>query len=145
MLLDKTLEELDGIDWGEPTSHNSLAIDCHRLRRAALKDFTDFDLACMVRQKFSLDRLVPIAFARLLDEPFAGESYDGDLVSAVLALPAEFWIGYLDLAQSLKSVVKNAFDQLPVYIEANGEIEASDELEVETAKLLHDYKFTTLK
>ena len=55
MLLDKTLEELDGIDWGEPTSHNSLAIDCHRLRRAALKDFTDFDLACMVRQKFSLD------------------------------------------------------------------------------------------
>ena len=136
MLLDRTLEELDGIDWGEPTYLSSLVIDCHRLRRVALKDFTDFDLARMIRQKFSLDWLVPIAIARLLDEPFAGESYDGELISAALALPANFWLGHADLAKSLGLVVRNAFDQLPAYVEANGE------LEVGTAKLLHEYKLS---
>ena len=134
MLLDKTQEELDGTDWGEPTYQSSLAIDCHRLRRLPLKNFTDFDLARMVRQKFDLDWLVPIALTRLLDEPFAGELYDGELMSAVIALPAAFWQGHPDLTRSLNLVVSNAFIQMPTYIEANGELEEG------TAKLLHDYK-----
>ena len=134
MLLDKTLEELDGVDWGEPTCPSSLVMDCHRLRRLPLKDFTDFDLARMVRQKIDLDWLVPISLVRLLDEPFAGELYDGELISAVLTLPAAFWQGHSDLTRSLELVVKNAFARLPDYTEMYGD------LEIGTAKLLHNYK-----
>ena len=88
----------------------------------------------MVRQRFDLDWLVPVALVRLLDEPFAGESYDGELLSAVIALPAEFWSGHPDLARSPDLVVKNAFTRLPDYMELYGD------LEVGTAKLLHSYK-----
>ena len=134
MLLDKSLEELDGIDWGEPDPPWSLAVDCHRLRRLALKDFTDFDLARMIRQKIDLDWLVPVALVRLLDEPDAGELYDGETMTAVMKLPSEFWNGHPDLARSLDLVVKSALARLPEYTELYGELEA------DTAKLLHDYK-----
>ena len=134
MLLDKSLEELDGINWGEPDPPWSLAVDCHRLRRLALKDFTDFDLARMIRQKIDLDWLIPVALVRLLDEPDAGELYDGELVTAVIKLPSGFWAGHPDLSRSLDSVVKNALARLPEYTELYGDLGA------DAVKLLHDYK-----
>lgn len=108
MLTDKTLQELDGVDWGEPDVPWTLVIDCHRLRRVPLKDFTDGDLSRMLRQKFSLDYLVPIAVARLLDEPFAGDMGDGELMRAVTNVPSAFWQGHPDLAKGFDAAVANA-------------------------------------
>lgn len=108
MLTDKTLEELDGVDWGEPTYQSGLVIDCHRLRRVPLKEFTDGDLAKMIRQKFSLNYLVPVAVARLIDEPFAGYLYDGELINAVDNVPTDFWQGNPDLAREFGLAVANA-------------------------------------
>ena len=50
MFLDKTLEELDGQDWGEPTFQSGLVINCHRLRQVPLKDWAADDLG-----RFMLD------------------------------------------------------------------------------------------
>jgi len=44
MFLDKTLEELGGQDWGEPTFQSGLVINCHRLRQVPLKDWAADDL-----------------------------------------------------------------------------------------------------
>ena len=108
MLLDKTLEELDGQDWGEPTFQSGLVIDCHRLRRVPLKDFTAGDLRRLIGQKFSLDYLIPLAMMQLIDDPFAGDWYSGDVLDSLLSLSGDFWHGHPDLHQSLKAVIAKA-------------------------------------
>ncbi len=112
MFLDKTLQELDGQVWGEPTFQSSLVIECHRARRIPLKDFTDEDLRRFIGQKFSLDYVVPLALMRLIDEPFAGNWYSGDILDNLLSLPNTFWEGHPELAQSLEIIVGKATNQL---------------------------------
>lgn len=108
MFLDKTLQELDGQDWGEPIFQSNLVIECHRLHRVPLKDFTANDLGRLIGQKFSLDYLVPLALMQLIDDPFAGDLYVGDVLDRLLSLPSDFWQGHPDLHQSLKTVITKA-------------------------------------
>ena len=122
MFLDKTLEELDGVDWGEPTYQSNLVIECHRVRRIPLKDFTDEDLRRLIGQKFSLDYVVPLALMRLMDEPFAGDWYSGDILSNLLSLPKVFWEGHPELAQSLELIVGKATDQLAAVEDLHAEV-----------------------
>lgn len=109
-MLNKTLEQLDGQDWGEPNYPSHLVAECFRLRHVPLKDFTDDDLRRLIGQHMSLDWLVPLALMRLYDEPFAGDSYDGDLLNAVLSLPDDFWNGHPDLRDSRSVIVIRAMD-----------------------------------
>lgn len=51
---DKTLEELDGEKWGEPSYDSYLVTNCHRLRRIPLKDFSVEDLRLMIGQGIGL-------------------------------------------------------------------------------------------
>lgn len=108
MFLDKTLQELDGQDWGEPAFPSNLVNECHRLRRVPLEDFTADDLGRLIGQKFSLDYLVPLALMQLVDDPFTGDLYPGDVLHRLLCLPTDFWQGHPDLYQSLKMVVVKA-------------------------------------
>ena len=104
----RSLQELEGVDWGEPTYHTSLVIDCHRLRRVALKDFTDDDLARMLGQQISLPFLVPLAIEAVRKRPCqSGELYyGGTLLSALLGVEAEFWKSRQELALEALHVVK---------------------------------------
>ena len=86
-LLDKTLQELDGEDWGEPTYPSHLVNECHRLRTVPLKDFRVEDLRRLIGQKFSLEYLVPLALERLEADPWIDGDYEGDLLNSVLSLP----------------------------------------------------------
>ena len=96
-ILDKTLQELEGNDWGEPTFSSHLVTECHRLRRVPLRDFTIEDLRIMIGQNISLDYLVPLALDQLEANPLAegdfyeGDFYEGDLLWYVNRIPAEFW------------------------------------------------------
>ena len=126
MFLNKTLEELDGVDWGEPTFQSRLVIECHRVRRIPLKDFTDEDLRRLIGQKISPDYVVPLAMMRLIDEPFAGAWYSGDILGSVLSLPVAFWEGHPELAQSLEIVVGKAKTQLATM--ENLQVEVPDEV-----------------
>lgn len=92
VILDKTLEELDGQDWGEPTFPSSLVMNCHRLRRVPLGEFTVEDLRLMIGQQISLEYLVPLALEQLAANPFAeGNYYPGDLLMNVAKVPQAFW------------------------------------------------------
>ena len=102
----KSLRELEGDDWGEPNFKSSLVETCHRLRRVPLADFRTEDLRIMIGQKIGLFFLVPIALEKLEDDPMAeGHSYSGDLLNAVLGVPATFWSVHTDKREVLRRIV----------------------------------------
>ncbi|HKY41903.1 MAG TPA: contact-dependent growth inhibition system immunity protein [Pyrinomonadaceae bacterium] len=122
---DKTLEELDGEDWGAPEYPSRLVTNCHRLRRVPLKDFVIEDLRLMIGQQFSLEYLVPVALDRLEDDPFAeGDFYPGDLLNNVLGVSCAFWEQHPESLQRLEHIVEKARAQIGARVE-DEEIEAT--------------------
>ncbi|MGV3660134.1 MAG: contact-dependent growth inhibition system immunity protein [Prosthecobacter sp.] len=111
--LNRSLQELDGEDWGEPNYASSLVIECHRLRRLALRDFTDSDLRRMIGQQISLPYLVPLALRELHGRPQAdGDLYPGALLESVLKVEAAFWEKQPGLAEVLLTLINNLSSQL---------------------------------
>lgn len=106
----KSLQELEGEDWGEPeASDTSLVKTCMRLRRVPLQDFTIENLRMMIGQKISLFFLVPPALEILDDDPLAeGHCYAGDLLNAVLSVPESFWRLHTDRSDVLRRVIVKA-------------------------------------
>lgn len=135
MFLDKTLEELDGQDWGEPTFQSGLVINCHRLRRVPLKDWAADDLGRFIGQKFSLDYLVPLAMMKLISDPFTGDLYTGDVLHRLLSLPSDFWHGHPDLLQSLEVVIVKALKLI------EGQDELAFGVDREIVNQLQTYRF----
>ncbi|MEK5240488.1 contact-dependent growth inhibition system immunity protein [Paenibacillus sp. FSL L8-0470] len=102
----KSLQELDGDDWGEPTFNSNLVKTVHRLRTVPLKDFTNEDLRLMIGQKFCLAYLVPIVLERLaVNEFVSGARYTGDLLCAMLDIGYDFWKEHIDLHWEFNSIV----------------------------------------
>lgn len=107
MDFNKTLEEIDGEDWGDPDKGaTGLIRKCLALRRKPLKDFTDDDLTRMILQEKSLQYLVPIAIKRLADNPLkSGNYYRGDLLCSVLKLNMDFWKKHVVLQEEFDLIV----------------------------------------
>ena len=94
----KTLQELENNDWGELAFLSSLVVNCHKLRRKPLHNFTPADLCLMIGQGISLDYLVPLALEHLADNPLLeGRFYRGDLLLLVLSIATKFWRDNPDL------------------------------------------------
>lgn len=94
----RSLQELDGQDWGEPTYPSHLVTACHRLRRVPLKDLSVEDLRLLLGQQIGPEYLVPLALDHLNIDPFAsGQHYPGDLLEMVLLLPSGFWTEHSEL------------------------------------------------
>jgi hypothetical protein len=70
-MLGKTLDELEGVVWGEPTFDSHLVTTCFRLRTKPVDQFTIEDLRIMIRQKIGLHYLIPLAIVELEREPLA--------------------------------------------------------------------------
>ena len=105
--LSRTLQDLEGHDWGEPTYDSHLVTECHRLRRVPLADFTIEDLRIMIGQNIGPRYLVPLALERLEENPWvSGDCYSGDLLMAVLGLPYEFWESHPDLMRDLTGIIR---------------------------------------
>jgi hypothetical protein len=68
----KTLDELEGVVWGEPTFGSYLVTTIHRLRTKPVDEFTVEDLRLMIAQRIGLRHLVPLAVGVLEREPLAG-------------------------------------------------------------------------
>ena len=91
-VLDKTLEELDAKQWGEPNPRSYPTANRHRLCRVPLGQFTLEDLRWMLGRSRWLEYLVPLALQVLQRNPIAGGNlYPGDLLGAVLKQEASFW------------------------------------------------------
>ena len=102
----RSLQNLDGQDWGEAKFPSYLVRTCHALRRKPLRDFTVEDLRIMIGQNFSLEYLVPLAIERLQRDPLAaGDFYPGDLLGSVLKVKSSFWQRRPDLRQAVEALV----------------------------------------
>lgn len=109
----KTLQELEGDDWGEPKHTTWMVKECCRLRRVPLKDFTVGNLRLMTGQEIGLDYLVPLAIEVLSDNPLVeGSYYPGDLLSNVIEVSEEFWSQHPELQQKVKHIVQQALTQI---------------------------------
>lgn len=127
--LDKSLQEHEGEDWGEPEYQSSLVIDCHRLHRLPLKDFEAADLRRMIGQQMCLPYLVPLALRELHERPHAdADLYEGALLNAVLDVKTAFWETRPDLAKALLDLVNGLSDKLSqmASFERNGVLKALD-------------------
>ncbi len=103
----KTLDELEGTDWGPPEYDSRLVKTCHRLRKTPLKDFSVEDLRIMMQQGISPLFLVPMALDVLQANPLAeGDYYPGDLLNSVVSgVLTGFWKTDPSLLSRLKAVV----------------------------------------
>lgn len=83
----KTLNELEGHAWGDPSFDSSLVRTCHHLRTKPVDEFSIEDLRIMISQNIGVTYLVPLAVVQLEREPLAeGDSYPGDLLSSVIGV-----------------------------------------------------------
>jgi hypothetical protein len=116
----KSLQELEGDDWGEPIYDSHLVQTCHNLRRKPLIEFTVEDLRLMIGQAIGLAYLIPLALDRLEKEPLAeGDLYPGDLLTAVLKIDEQSWFSNRDLLQRFGRIVQQIKESLPSLAEAD--------------------------
>jgi hypothetical protein len=90
---EQSLEQIDGKPWGDPPADATrLVAAVHRLRQVPIRSLDAEGLRLLIGQHQSLDALVPLAIERLEVDPLAeGDYYPGDLLAAVLAVPADHW------------------------------------------------------
>ncbi|MFF3361492.1 contact-dependent growth inhibition system immunity protein [Streptomyces misionensis] len=114
---EKSIEELEGHRWPEPTGNStSLVRGVHELRRRAIKDLSAEDLRRLVGQDIGLQWLLPVALDFLrATAPQEAETgwYDDDLLSAVLTRNAETWRNAPELARHLNETVNMLTDLSP--------------------------------
>jgi hypothetical protein len=107
--LTKSLEQLEGDAWGEPTFDSYLVTTAHRLRRKALCEFTVEDLRLMLGQGIGVPLLLPLALDHLEEDPFIeGDFYAGDLLAACVRLDADRLHACPDLRRRLRAIAQRA-------------------------------------
>ena len=88
----KTLEQLDGEDWGEPGYNSGLVTRVLSLRKKPLNEFTAGDLRIIIGQKFNLEELMPLAIEQLQNDILIeADLYPGDLLKSVLSAGGDYW------------------------------------------------------
>lgn len=111
---DRSIDELEGVDWGEPTYQSSLVTTCHRLRRKPLNRFTEEDLRIMIGQKISLSYLIPLTIERLEEDPLVEACFfRGDLLAVVLRVEATFWAAQPESFKRFCEIINGVNTMLP--------------------------------
>jgi hypothetical protein len=110
----KSLQELEGQDWGDPTYNSHLVTECHRLRRVPLQDFSAGNLRIMMGQQIGLPYLIPLAIECLRDDPLLeAEFYCGDLLVSTLKVDPQFWLAYSEYYPLVQKIASQAILSLP--------------------------------
>ena len=102
----RTLEELEGVEWGPPTYPSHLTTTCHRLRKKPIGECTVEDLRMLVGQNVGLSFLVPLALEMLeRDALVAGDFYPGDLLGSLLRAERTYWERHASEKKQLDRIV----------------------------------------
>lgn len=107
-----SLEQIEQDAWGDaPVDASRLVRTAHELRRKPVALLTPEDLRLLISQKIGLDVLVSQALAVLADDPLVeADFYPGDLLVAVMKLPATYWQGHGNQAATLQKIAGAAED-----------------------------------
>ena len=109
----RTLEELDGQNWGEPeTAPTPMVARCLRMRRTPLYLLSQSDLRLLISQKIGLKYIVPKAMELISkDAMIQTEYYPGDLLCALFAIDKEYWSQKTEELKWLMSVARSVANQ----------------------------------
>ena len=79
----RSLQELDGCDWGDPEDNDTLMVRAlHAIRRKPMISLTDGELRLAVSQRVGEPFIVWLAIDRLEKVPLLeGDYYPGDILS----------------------------------------------------------------
>src|SRR5688572_9810299 len=111
--LDKSLQELEQSDWGEPTYDSHLVTTVHRLRRVPLRQFSVEDLRIMIGQSIALPYLVPLALQHVRKNPLAeGDFYPGDLLKSMLTADSTFWRDHQEWRDEVREIATRTLTRL---------------------------------
>lgn len=107
-LIRDTIEDIQGVREPDPGPNATfLTRRCLSLRRKPLSEFTTEDLRIMLGQQVAVPILLPLAVTVLAADPFVqGDFYPGDLLQAVVRLPASAWHGATSLRDRLLEVLQ---------------------------------------
>jgi CDI immunity proteins len=109
-----SLEQIEHDHWGDPPPGAShLVRTSLQLRRKPLGELTPEDLRLLIGQQISASVLVPYALALLAKDPLTeGDFYPGDLLSAVMKLPASYWAAHRAHMTAVRNIATTARDTL---------------------------------
>jgi hypothetical protein len=111
-MLNKSLEELDGEDWGEPAYDSYVVRTCHALRRKPIGDLTTEEIRLAINQNIGLQWLLPLAIENLRKDPFiSGDFFEGDLLKVTLSVPGPVWERHRDWQQDVHLIAKTFFSK----------------------------------
>jgi hypothetical protein len=111
--LDKSLQDLEQSDWGDPTYDSYLVTTVHRLRCVPLRQFSVEDLRIMIGQSIGLPYLVPLALQHLRRDPLAeGDFYPGDLLKSVLTAHRDFWRDHPQWRDEVRDIASRTLARL---------------------------------
>ncbi len=121
---DQTLEELDGLKYGEPSDNSFVVTETHRLRLVPIKLYKLADLRFMILQQEGLQWLVPSALAHLEKHPFAeGTYYRGDLLHGIIEVPADFWTNHPQYRPRVVKIIEEALKRVQKVEDVSDELE----------------------
>lgn len=109
----KSLQELDGSDWGDPeTAETPMIGRVLALRRKPLEDLTHGEVRLAVGQKVGFPFVLELAVERLRANPLIeGDYYPGDVLAALVRLDVDDWTGRDDLRADLEVLFRQAMQQ----------------------------------
>lgn len=104
----KSLQELDGQDWGGPDgAPTNLVRRCLELRRVPLDRLSAEDCRLLLGQKINPEFVVPVALKFLGEDPLEEGTIGvpGALLSNILSLAADFWRVHPELWWEVREIV----------------------------------------
>jgi hypothetical protein len=109
----KSLQELDGDDWGDPeTAETPMIGRVLALRRKPLRDLTDGEVRLAIGQKVGFPIVLEVAVRRLRADPLIeGDYYPGDVLAALVRLDEADWRGRDDLHADPEALFCQAMEQ----------------------------------
>ena len=117
-----SLQDITGVDMGEPDWQSYPAIKCHQLWAAPLESWQTEDYRVMVEQKIGLEHVVPRALEILEQNPFAeGDCFPGDLLSAVTRVPQGYWQEHPAQLPRIQALIARALESVDTLDEVDEE------------------------
>jgi hypothetical protein len=107
--LEKTIEQLEGEQWGEPTYDSYVVKTSHSLRTKPLGTLSDEEIRLALSQDNGVRWVLPLAVTKLRENPMCeGIHYPGDLMAAALRLPKTAWDRFPEVRTELQALAERA-------------------------------------
>lgn len=109
----RSLQELDGADWGDPeTAATPIIGRVLALRRRPLEDLSNGEVRLAISQQVGFPLVLELAVERLRPNPLLeADFYPGDILAALVRLDEQDWAGRNDLREDLAELFRQAMAQ----------------------------------